>query len=143
MGLIRAEIELISSDDLAYARKGDIKLTDIKRIKIKALVDSGAYMLVINENIKRQLGLGVLGKETALLADGSERELEVVGPIEIRFKTRRTTVDALVVPNNAEVLLGAIPLEGMDVIIDPLKQELQLPPERPYIAQTILKGIRR
>jgi len=143
MGLTRAEIELISSDDLALARKGLIKKTAIKKLKVKALVDSGAYMLVINENIKRQLDLVVLGKETALLADGSERELEVVGPIEIRFKTRRTMVDALVVPNNAEVLLGAIPLEGMDVIIDPLKQELQLPTERPYIAQTILKGIRK
>ena len=143
MGLTRAEIELISSDDLALARKGLIKKEAIKKLKVKALVDSGAYMLVINENIKRQLSLDVLGKETALLADGSERELEIVGPIEVRFKTRRTTVDALVVPNNAEVLLGAIPLEGMDVIIDPSKQELQLPPERPYIAQTILKGIKR
>lgn len=143
MRLIRAEIELISSDDLTLARKGLIKKKEIKKLKIKALVDSGAYMLVINDNIKRQLSLEVLGTETALLADGSERELKVVGPIEVRFKTRRTTVDALVVPNNAEVLLGAIPLEGMDVIIDPLKQELQLPPERPYIAQTILKGVRR
>ncbi|MEM1119767.1 MAG: clan AA aspartic protease [Bacteroidota bacterium] len=142
MGLIRANIELISGDDLALARKGVIKKEEVKKVKIKALVDSGAYMLVINENIKRQLDLEVLSKETALLADGSERELEIVGPIEVRFKTRRTTVDAMVVPNNAEVLLGAIPLEGMDVLIDPNKQELQLPPERPYIAQTILKGVR-
>jgi len=52
-------------------------------------------------------------------------------------------VDALVVPGNAEVLLGAIPLEGMDVLIDPNKQELVLPPTRPYIAGTILKGVRK
>ena len=143
MGLTKAEMELISSDDLALARKGIIEKIAVKKIKVTALVDSGAYMLVINENVKRQLALDVLGKETALIAEGSERELEIVGPIEVRFKTRRTTVDALVVPNNAEVLLGAISLEGMDVIIDPLKQELQLLPERPYIAQTILKGIKR
>ncbi len=139
MGLIRTEIELISSVDLILARKGQIKEEEVKRLHVTALVDTGAYMLVINENVKRQLGLEVLGKETALLADGSEKELEVVGPIEIRFKTRRTTVDALVIPGNGEVLLGAIPLEGMDVIIDPAKQELRLPPSRPYIAQTILK----
>ncbi len=139
MGLVRTEIELISSVDLILARKGQIKEEEVKRLHVTALVDTGAYMLVINENVKRQLGLEVLGKETALLADGSEKELEVVGPIEIRFKTRRTTVDALVIPGNGEVLLGAIPLEGMDVIIDPAKQELRLPPSRPYIAQTILK----
>ncbi len=140
MGLIRTEIELISSGDLTLARKGYIKDQDVKRLNVTALVDTGAYMLVINENVKRQLELEVLSKETALLADGSERELEVVGPIEIRFKTRRTTVDALVVPGDtAKVLLGAIPLEGMDVVIDPLKQEMKLPPSRPYIAQTILK----
>ena len=139
MGLIRTEIELISSGDLVLVRKGHIKKEEVKRIEVKALVDTGAYMLVINENVKRQLDLEVLGKETALLADGSEKELEVVGPIEVRFKTRRTTVDALVVPGNSEVLLGAIPLEGMDVLIDPTKQEMRLPPSRPYIAQTILK----
>lgn len=139
MGLIRTEIELINSVDLALARKGQLKKKEVKRIEVEALVDTGAYMLVINENVKRQLDLEVLGKETALLADGSEKELEVVGPIEVRFKTRRTTVDALVVPGNSEVLLGAIPLEGMDVLIDPAKQEMRLPPSRPYIAQTILK----
>ena len=139
MGLIRTKIEIINSVDLALVRKGHIKEQEVKRLHVEALVDTGAYMLVINENVKRQLELEVLSKETALLADGSERELEVVGPIEIRFKTRRTTVDALVVPGDTEVLLGAIPLEGMDVIIDPLKQEMKLPPSRPYIAQTILK----
>jgi len=143
MGLIRTEIELIRGNDIALVEEGFLEADKIRRITVKALVDSGAYMLVINEEIKSQLSLKVKGRELATLADGSQKELEVVGPIEVRFKTRRTTVDALVVPGSAEVLLGAIPMEGMDVLIDPNKQELILPPTRPYVAGTILKGIRQ
>jgi hypothetical protein len=98
-------------------------------------------MLCINENLKLQLGLAVLGTHGALLADGTEREVEIVGPIEVRFKNRRTTVDAMVLPGNSEVLLGAIPLEGMDVLVDLQKQELTLPPDRPYMAQLSLKSM--
>ena len=45
----------------------------------------------------------------------------------------------MVLPGNAQVLLGSIPMEDLDVIIDPLKQELTVHPERPYIPKTILK----
>jgi clan AA aspartic protease len=141
MGLVYADIQLVNSDDLALVRRGILPDTDIRSVGIRALVDSGASMLVINESIKEQLALPKLGEESAILADGSIVKLDLVGPIEVRFKTRRTTVDALVVPGEAEVLLGAIPLEGMDVIIDPNKGEIALPPERPYIAQTVLKNI--
>lgn len=139
MDLVHADIELISAEDLALGRRGILQDKDIRKVNIRALVDSGAFRLVINESIKEQLGLIKLGEESAMLADGSIIKLEIVGPIEIRFKTRRTTVDAMVVPGNAEVLLGAIPLEGMDVIIDMKTQELALPPDRPYIAQKSLK----
>ncbi|MEO6760659.1 MAG: aspartyl protease family protein [Saprospiraceae bacterium] len=139
MGLVFAEIELINYDDIAYQRKGLINKSEIRRLAVNALVDTGAYMLVINENVQNQLGLEVLGSEIALLADGSQQELPLVGPIEVRFKNRRTIVEALVVPGESQVLLGAIPMEGMDVIIDPNKGELALPPSRPYVAGTILK----
>jgi clan AA aspartic protease len=139
MGLVFADIELINYDDIAYNRKGLIAQADIRRLAVSALVDTGAYMLVINENVQHQLGLEASGSEIAFLADGSQQELPLVGPIEVRFKNRRTIVEALVVPGEAQVLLGAIPMEGMDVIIDPNKGQLALPPSRPYVAGTILK----
>jgi len=142
MGLIKAEIELVRGNDLALVEEGYMKPEEVRSVIVEALVDSGAYMLVINEQIKAQLSLKSKRKQVASLADGSKKELDVVGPIEVRFKTRSTVVEALVVPGDAEVLLGAIPMEGMDVIIDPLKQELRLPPSRPYVAQTILKRIK-
>jgi clan AA aspartic protease len=139
MGLIHAEIELISSDDKALARKGYLSNNQIKKIKVNALVDSGAYMLSINEEIKMQLDLVVVDEQEAELADGTLRRVEIVGPVEVRFENRRTSVDAVVLPHNTEVLLGAIPMEDMDVLIDPRQQRLIVNPAHPYLVKKSLK----
>jgi clan AA aspartic protease len=139
MGLVYAEIELISGDDLVLHRRGFLPQEQIKRLKVNALVDSGAYMLVINQHIKEQLDLPVLDEQTARLADESEIRVEVVGPVEIRFENRRATVDAMVFSGDAEVLLGAIPMEDMDVLIDPKQRRLIVNPENPYIARKSVK----
>lgn len=139
MGLIYAEIDLISVDDIVLHRRGFIKESDIKQVRVNALVDSGAYMLAINENVKAQLDLPLIEKQFSRLADESLLELEVVGPVEVRFENRSTTVRAIVLPGNAEVLLGAIPMEDMDVLIDPKKQKLVVNPEHPYVATKHLK----
>jgi clan AA aspartic protease len=103
------------------------------------LVDSGSEMLVINEHIKGQLGLSVLEERTAQLADESEIQVDVVGPVEIRFENRRSNVDAMVFPGETEPLLGVIPMEGMDVIIDPIQQRLLINPANPYIVRKSVK----
>lgn len=139
IGLIYAEIELISGDDLALHRRGYIKEEDIKRIKVSALVDSGAEMLAINEQVKDLLNLFVLDTQRAELADGSKVELEVVGPVEIRFANRRASVDAIVLPGNVQILLGAIPMEEMDVLADAKRQQLIVNPEHPDKPEKLLK----
>ena len=140
MGLTYAEITLANSSDCILARQGRLPDSDAKKVTVKALVDSGAYMLVVNENIKMQLDLPVCDKRTALLADGSTAECDVVGPVDLFFKNRATSCRAVVLPGgNVEVLLGAIPIEDMDILMDLKNNELILPPDRPYIAQTIVK----
>ena len=139
IGLVYADIELINAEDTAVAERGFIDQSEIRRTKVSAMVDGGAYMLAINEEIKLQLGLRVVDRKLAGLADGTTIGLEVVGPIEIRFKNRKSITTAMVLPGNSEVLLGAIPMEDMDVIIDPLRQELLVHPERPYIPKMSLK----
>jgi hypothetical protein len=69
------------------------------------------------------------------MADGSVVEHEVVGPIIVKFKNRTATCNALVLPGDSEPLLGAIPMEEMDVIIHPLRQEMMVNPQHPYCAQ--------
>lgn len=66
-------------------------------------------------------------------------EYEVVGPIEVKFKNRRTVCNALVLHGDNEPLLGAIPIEDMDVLINPQRQELIVNPEHPYFAQMKMK----
>jgi hypothetical protein len=96
-------------------------------------------MLANNENLKIQLGLKVRDVRPAQLADGTVKNLEIVGPIEVRFKNRMSITSAMVLPGNQEVLLGAIPMEEMDVLIHPAKQELIVNPEHPFKAQMVLK----
>jgi clan AA aspartic protease len=139
MGLVYADIELLSVDDLALSRRGFLPREEVKRIRIKALVDSGAYELVINEEVKNQLDLPVLEERIARLADDSEWRVELVGPVEIRFENRSTVVRAMVLPGAAEILLGAIPMEGLDVVVDPREQRLIVNPAYPNIPSTYAK----
>lgn len=139
MGLVYAEIELINGDNLAFARRHVIGEEEVKRITVSALVDTGALMLCINESIQEQLQFNVVEKRKAQTATGHIVECDVVAPVEIRFKNRQTTCRAMVLPGDSEPLLGAIPLEDMDVLIHPQRQELIVNPDHPYFAQMKLK----
>lgn len=108
-------------------------------MRVSALVGMGAIMLCINENIQEQLQLPVMETRKAQLANGQIIECEVVGYVEVRFKNRATTCRAMVLPGDSEPLLGAIPLEDMDVLIDPQRQELIVNPDHPYFAQMKIK----
>ena len=139
MGLVHAEIEIINGGDLELARRGYIDKDEVKRMYVTMLVDTGSFMLAINESIQEQLQLPVVEKKKAVLADGSIVECDVVAPVEIRFKNRRSNCSAMVLPGNSEPLLGAIPMEEMDVLIHPLRQELIVNPEDPFFAQLSMK----
>ena len=137
--MVYADIELINGDDLALARRNIIGEEEIKRIHVNMLVDTGNMYMFINENIQEQLQLAVLEKRKGQLANGHIVEYDVVGPLEVKFKNRRCTVNAMVLPGDNEPLLGAIPLEDMDVLIHPYRQELIVNPAHPYFAQMKLK----
>lgn len=143
MGLVYTDIELINAEDIALAKNHIIGDEEIKRITVSMLVDSGAYNLCINESIQEQLDLPFIEKRKAIMANGSIEEFDVVGPIQVRFKNRKTICYALVLAGNTEPLLGAIPMEDMDVLIHPQRQELIVNPEHPYYAQMTLKGLKR
>ena len=139
MDHVYAEIELINGYDLEDARKKIIGEEEVRRMKVTALVDTGALMLCINESIQEQLQFPVDEKRKAETADGRIVECDVVKGVELRFKNRKTTCRAMVLPGNCEPLLGAIPLEDMDVLIHPQRQELIVNPDHPYFAQMKLK----
>lgn len=138
MGLVFAEVELLRGGDVVLAEEGFIQPDQIRRCTVNALVDSGATMLAIPAIVKQQLDLKPRRQIEAELADGSNSTYEVVGPVEVRFQNRQTFVDALVLPNSQQVLLGAIPMEGMDVLIDPKRERLIVNPDSPDVARMLL-----
>lgn len=139
MGLIYADIELINGDDFSDVRRGTITEAQARRLTARMNVDSGVITMAINKKIKEQLGLAVLETRPAQLADGSIVQMEVVGPVEVRFANRQCTTRAMVLPGDAEPLLGAIPMEDMDVIIDPRLQQLTVHPDHPLRAQMVMQ----
>ncbi len=135
MGTFHAQIELINSIDLHDAKKKIIGEEEIKRVQVSSLVDTGAMMLCINENIQEILQIPVDDETRKVqMANGEIIECIVVSPVELRFKNRDTTCRALVLPGDSEVLLGATPLQELDVLIDPYRRELIVHPERKDVA---------
>jgi clan AA aspartic protease len=129
MGHVYAEIQLTNEDDLAFYRRGWAAENELRRVTTRALVDTGAYDLIITKEVQERLQLPLIAKRPVKLADETVVEVDLVGPVELRFETRLTILTALVM-DTEEVLLGAIPLEALDVIIDPLRERLLLnPPE--------------
>jgi clan AA aspartic protease len=90
---------------------------------VRSLIDTGAGSIVINEETREKLGLDIIGNRSGTLADGTKNFYRLAGPVEVIWKDRYTTCDAIVLPDANEILLGAIPLEGMDLTINP-KREL-------------------
>jgi clan AA aspartic protease len=139
MGLVYADIELINAVDVANAKRHLIGEEEIRRMRVSMLADSGAYMMAINENIQAQLELPFIENRKAVMADGRVEEFEVVGPILVKFANRTATCNAFVLQGESEPLLGAIPMEEMDVLIHPQRQELIVNPEHPNYAVLKMK----
>jgi clan AA aspartic protease len=104
---------------------------ELKSLKVAALVDTGALHLCLPEHIALQLKLEELEKREVTLADGRKRLVPYVGPLEVAFEKRHCFVGAMVFGD--EPLLGAIPLEDMDLIVDPARRCLIVNPENPNI----------
>jgi len=131
MGLVFADIEITNLEDVILAKAGHLPSGKIRRMTVRMMADSGAIMMAINEEIQTQLGLPFSERLVVQLADGTPMELDVVGPLQARFSDRTSMLRALVLPGNAEPLFGAIPMEEMDLIVNPAKQTLGPHPSRP------------
>ena len=113
------------------------RLPGLKGVKINALADSGAVHLCIPEAVRGRLKLEAIDEKEVTLADGSRKRVPYVGPIEVRFKNRVGFAGALVMGD--QVLIGAIPMEDMDLVIIPRTRTLDINPRSPNIASTIAK----
>ena len=106
-------------------------------VEVEALADTGAVYLVIPEHVRLQLDLEPQSRKEVTLADGGKRMVPYVGPIEVRFKNRVAYVGAIVMGD--EVLLGAIPMEDMDLVVVPQDRRVDLNPLNPNYAAGLAK----
>jgi clan AA aspartic protease len=113
---------------------------ELQPVQVDALADSGAVHLCIPAHVQLQLGLDEVGKKEVTLADGGKKLVPYVGPVELCFKNRTGFAGALVMGD--QVLLGAIPMEDMDLILIPKTRTLDVNPESPNIGTSIVKSIR-
>jgi clan AA aspartic protease len=113
------------------------RLPTIQPVEVEAMVDTGAVCLCIPEHVRLQLRLEELEKREIVLADGTRRSVPYVGPVELRFKNRGGFFGALVMGD--EVLLGAIPMEDMDLIVLPKERRVDVNPANPNFACVSVK----
>lgn len=115
------------------------RLPELGAVEVDALADTGALHLCIPEQVRVRLQLEAIAEKEVTLADGSVRQVPYVGPIEIRFKNRVGFAGALVMGD--QVLVGAIPMEDMDLVVVPRTRTLEVNPRSPNIGSTIAKQI--
>jgi len=109
----------------------------IKPILIKAMVDTGVMTLCIPEHVRLQLALEPIEKREVTTADGKSHIVPYVGPVQIEFENRTCFTGALVIGDS--VLMGAVPMEDMDLVINPSTQTVSVNPESPNIPSALVK----
>jgi predicted aspartyl protease len=105
-------------------RRGLIKESEIRQTTLQVVADTGADTLVINEAVRDVLGLEIEGPAEAWLADGNKSDCQVAETVVVHWKDRSMTCRPWVLASAKEVLLGAIPLEDMDLMVDPTSQQV-------------------
>jgi clan AA aspartic protease len=124
VGIVREEITLKNAGDITKAIDGYIKEDAVHQVTVTAVVDTGAITLVIPEDVRAKLGLRIITTQEAKLANNELVKCGVSEPVEVHWKDRSTVCNAYVVPSG-NILLGSIPLEGMDLIVNPIEQKLE------------------
>ena len=113
------------------------RYSELPRVEVEALADTSATFLCVPAEIAEVLRLeNIDGRKEAVLADGRRQSVPYVGPLEVRFKGRVSFGGALVM--GERVLLGAIPMEDMDLVVLPRSRRVDVNPESPDVATCLV-----
>jgi len=124
MGTVYAELMLRNFEDITLAKQGFVKPENIRTVTVNAIVDTGSYSLMVDEQTAQKLGLGITGEQRIRIANGERVVCPVTTSVEINWKDRQSVMRVITVPGLPQTLLGLLPLEEMDLIVHPNKHEL-------------------
>jgi len=124
MGHVNTQITIKNVRDIYKAEDGIIQKPEIRKATIDVMVDTGATTLVINKKIFEQLGLRAIGEREISLANDATEKCKLTEALEINWENRSVVMSAVVIEDAPEFLLGVLPLEGMDLIVDTVNQRL-------------------
>ena len=116
------------------------RFPELAPFEAQALAHTGSMHLCLPEHVALQLRLEEYDRKEVVIADGSRRVVPYMGPLEVRFKNRVALGGALVFGD--QILLGAIPMEDMDLVVMPRTRRVDVNPESPNIAVSIVKAAR-
>ncbi|MBI4917378.1 MAG: clan AA aspartic protease [Acidobacteria bacterium] len=125
------KVKLTNQTDWDLARAGRLDPAQVRTVEVEALVDTGATMLALPADVCRTLGLVEEGVRNVRYADGRRRSVPWVGGVRVGILGRDMTCDALVQAEGTTPLIGQIPLEGLDLVVDPKSQDVSVNPASP------------
>ena len=125
MSTFNETITLTNARDAINAKTGLIPPSKVRSLTLDACVDTGSWFLVLNEETRAALGLELTGTASATLADGSIGKYPLTEPVEFCWKDRKQAMGAMVIPDADEVLFGALCMEALDVMADPVDECLK------------------
>ncbi len=139
MGEVRVKVDLENYEDRAVARRGLLAEDQVRRERVEVVVDSGAVMLVLPQDLVEALGLPTLRKAIVAYADERKEERNVAGVVSVKVAGRSVETSCVVGPPGSEPLLGQIVLEEADLLVDCANRRLVPRPESPYLPTLKLK----
>jgi len=139
MGEVRARIVIENQADRILSEAGHLDTAHVRRLELDALVDTGAVMTSLPQDVVETLGLPRDGKIIVTLASEEKIELERARLLSLTLGNRQMDTDCLVGPPRCEPLVGQLVLERLDLIVDPVQQTVTPRPESPFLPSLKLK----
>ena len=117
MGEVRATVLIENGGDAEMARRGILDPATVRRVDADMVVDTGAVVVLLPQDMVEALGVITMDKRIVTLADDRKVEMPIAGPLRLTIFRRSMTTDCLVGPPQCEPLLGQVVL---DRFVDPL-----------------------
>jgi len=128
MGRITLKIKVENLEDILRAERGQLAPEQVRSVQVDALVDTGATLLCLPAKAIAGLGLSLLGTRKVTTANGTV-ETRLFQGARLTIFNRTCTVDVMELQNGVPALIGYVPLEVLDLILDPKRQAVVPNPE--------------